>query len=212
MVSFKRELKPSALKLDVEGAERNVLLGAMRTLEDCKPVVVLEYDANLGEEDDAMLLLKTLGYVFYDANTYQKVNRERYLELETVFPVNVLALPPIVAQDWKPSVMPTTEVGVGAHPNNTASFLLQTRQKYILECKFDIQDDEFASLSAKTVSGDNLASFSARGSHLKGHACSSLVCRVQEPTEVFVTLEPLNGEDSSIAMKGCTISTVDLVE
>ncbi|CCE04146.1 putative methyltransferase FkbM [Bradyrhizobium sp. STM 3843] len=55
----------SAIKIDVEGAELNVLLGATRTLRRCMPLIVVECDRHLVSIDrmkDTFSFLLDLGY------------------------------------------------------------------------------------------------------------------------------------------------------
>lgn len=56
---------PDLVKIDVEGAEHGVLLGAERVLTECRPLVVCE----VGEEsaDACSQLLARHGYVLFDA-------------------------------------------------------------------------------------------------------------------------------------------------
>jgi FkbM family methyltransferase len=55
----------SAIKIDVEGAELDVLLGAQHTLSRCKPLLIVECDRHLTSVDrmkDTFSLLLDLGY------------------------------------------------------------------------------------------------------------------------------------------------------
>jgi FkbM family methyltransferase len=53
------KLRPDFIKIDVQGLELEVLIGARRTLESCRPLVMVENGTNLGSVFDEM---NSLGY------------------------------------------------------------------------------------------------------------------------------------------------------
>jgi hypothetical protein len=66
-----QQLPPTLVKIDVDGAELDVLHGATDTLRNHSPAILLELHTDLLEQrghDPAEVtgLLKRLGYVFYD--------------------------------------------------------------------------------------------------------------------------------------------------
>lgn len=73
------------IKIDVEGMEHAVLLGALETIERCRPLILLECNnaasTNYGEDDDAAEdLLKELGYRKIDG-----WSRDHLYRLDTPF-------------------------------------------------------------------------------------------------------------------------------
>jgi len=62
---------PTLIKMDIEGAEYDALLGAQKILSDDRPVLILEQQPNDMRCCD---MLRTLGYVGIDLATYQEVN------------------------------------------------------------------------------------------------------------------------------------------
>jgi len=65
---------PSLVKVDVEGAESKVLLGASRTLSEVRPVILL--DLHTQEQDCAVgAILQSKDYSVYRTNTGEKINR-----------------------------------------------------------------------------------------------------------------------------------------
>jgi len=76
---------PNVLKIDVEGAERNVLLGAQRVLAEARPVVLIEvYDDS--RADVTEMLLRN-GYKLYNWDAIPRVSVDQAS-------FNTLALPP----------------------------------------------------------------------------------------------------------------------
>ncbi len=66
-------LQPDLIKVDVEGIEGRLLLGARETLKSCNPVIVCEWTGNSAEHDAARQLLDDAGYVVLDPATGTKI-------------------------------------------------------------------------------------------------------------------------------------------
>lgn len=66
--------KPGIIKIDVEGAEYDVLLGAINTLRQCKPNILLAtHDCHLpGVKDKCVNFLKDLGYTLRHTGDHNK--------------------------------------------------------------------------------------------------------------------------------------------
>ena len=66
--------KPDIMKIDVEGAEYDVLLGAVNTLKQYKPGILLAtHDCHLpGVKDNCIQLLQALGYVLQHTGNYNQ--------------------------------------------------------------------------------------------------------------------------------------------
>lgn len=60
---FRSALKPSLVKIDVEGAEKLVLEGATRVLRDIRPVIIIEVTENA---DTVGAILTSNGYLISD--------------------------------------------------------------------------------------------------------------------------------------------------
>lgn len=81
----------SLIKLDIEGAEREALIGAKNLIARDRPVIILE--CQLPETDPLLNPLKVLtewGYVFFSVNSYLEVQKEYGDEPGTF---NLLACP-----------------------------------------------------------------------------------------------------------------------
>lgn len=55
-------LDPDLIKIDVQGYERNVLAGALETINRCKPVLCVEVVVNGVEHEGLVEFIKSLGY------------------------------------------------------------------------------------------------------------------------------------------------------
>jgi len=62
--------EPDLLKIDTEGAEPNVLAGGVDTIQEARPVLILEVDPNFWTEpvEEVMQELADIGYEFFDIN------------------------------------------------------------------------------------------------------------------------------------------------
>ena len=94
---------PQVIKIDVEGAERDVLQGAMRTLRSAQPAVIMEYSCinteNAGYRREELLsLLSAAGYRHL-YGLYRNRDRTLYTAsaLESCRIWNVVALPETLA-------------------------------------------------------------------------------------------------------------------
>lgn len=79
------DLRPSFIKIDVEGAELGVLKGAIRTLERTRPVVWLEHGRgaadHYGTTPEAVWdLLSEVGMRIYDADGFGPLSRDAMAE------------------------------------------------------------------------------------------------------------------------------------
>jgi FkbM family methyltransferase len=72
---------PKLIKIDVEEFEVNVLQGAIKLIKEYKPYIIFEYRHLYQEfEKDPIILLKKLGYKFYDCSLYQRVEKFSFIQ------------------------------------------------------------------------------------------------------------------------------------
>jgi FkbM family methyltransferase len=88
----------SVVKIDVEGAESQVIAGAKELITTCRPAIVLEWNlANLQPyqvgPDQLFILAQDLGYEVFDAKWQDPVVSSRHLELRMKTQENFLLLP-----------------------------------------------------------------------------------------------------------------------
>jgi FkbM family methyltransferase len=82
---------PDFIKIDVEGAEYEVLVGATKTITAHRPVIVFEMSIPLNVNEQSPLdFLSSLNYEFFHVNSLEKLNYETMLKEPGVF--NVLAI------------------------------------------------------------------------------------------------------------------------
>ena len=77
------KFEPCFIKIDVEGAEHNVIIGAEKTISKYKPLIMLEINNNLKAKTDKKLILsklKRLNYesFLYENNELKMINFEKY--------------------------------------------------------------------------------------------------------------------------------------
>ena len=78
------DINISVIKIDVQGNEMDVIIGAMETIKRCTPVIVMEYeeeydDINKGNKYNLLRFLREMSYEaflidIYEKNIYKKIN------------------------------------------------------------------------------------------------------------------------------------------
>ncbi len=175
------KIRPSAIKIDVEGAEWDALRGGRAVLVDAEPVVVFE-DAGRHEINrDPMTILLDAGYALYDSASYRSVDRRFYDERPGVS--NVLAIPPRLKRSF--SYRREHICTVTANFNAVA---LPAGGRYVLECQLDGSGSETAFLQAvDSEKGQIEVMYETRLPSLKHHTNSNLV--VDVPRACVMRLE-----------------------
>jgi FkbM family methyltransferase len=67
----KYKIYPNFIKMDIEGFEYEALLGAINTIRNCRPLLIIEH--NLGD-DRALNFLKEHGHVLIDTSTWKQIS------------------------------------------------------------------------------------------------------------------------------------------
>ncbi len=183
-------LRPSVIKIDVEGAEFQVLAGAENVIREHKPVIVFEYDWS-HSEDNPLDLLEKSGYRLFDVNLIKEVNAEFYrTEFERQPTVNILAIP-----SEQVAKSPYASINFETVANYTpagACYIDDIPLKpgrYLVKVGLDGQNDQVAHLGMYTTAGERLIEFGSRISHLKQHPCSHLVFEIGKATTGRLTLK-----------------------
>ena len=92
------------IKIDVEGAEKHVILGAMETIRKYYPILIFETDQVPTISDTIFSILQELHYEFLEISSLNKFKEEYNKHPQGLF--NVLALPKEKKLSIKP--MPTS--------------------------------------------------------------------------------------------------------
>jgi len=156
---------PTALKIDIEGAEIDVLKGADKLLNQEKPVIVLEYGPYSKKDEDPLIYLQNLGYQLYDTNTYDLVDPTYYNNDKHAS--NVLAFVPSKARP------PLTKSEKGLF--SAGDRIQLPAGHYVLQSEIVGEASGSCWISLETADGIQHAFYEAPLEHLKHHSCSSLV-------------------------------------
>ncbi|GGB48546.1 hypothetical protein GCM10011316_20860 [Roseibium aquae] len=182
-----KQINPTAIKIDVEGAEYDVLVGAEKTLQEVQPVVVYEDIGNVRAKRDPIDILVRNGYRLYDAALYEHVDRSFYDERKGV--ANVLAIPPRLQKKYSYQKLHLcTKIG-------RATIKLWPG-RYVLECDLASESTEIGWIKLTNItSGQVECVYETRVNWLKHHTSSSLVADVKEAALYEVSV----GSDNDIS-------------
>lgn len=182
-------LRPSFMKIDVEGAEIHVLRSATNLLDTERMPIVLEYQSTLHpDHNDPLVYLEEKGYLFFDVNTYRKVDAKSYAAMADLPLVNVLCIHRDSKLADRYSRLTKSEVFVKQIPEKDIVIIdgiSLSCGRYIVEVSFDCPDNVTGGLAVKCRRGF-LAYYQADAKHLKQHSCSSMVINIKQPETVCV--------------------------
>lgn len=195
-------LVPRAIKLDVEGAEFDVLQGSRWLLEHHPPSWVLEYYPATTADRDPLEFLRMRGYTVYDSNLYRTVDRDFYLTHFRKVPMaNLLAIypaSPILARYREMTLLDVLRVDCHAGTTRTDALSLCQPGRYIVSADFDGPPQAIAGLRVVSSDGRSLAFFEARVEHLQEHSCSCMVIEIDRPIEVHCELSCRESPDARL--------------
>lgn len=197
---LQRSVTPHAIKIDVEGAEYDVLLGAKRLLNEKAPILVLEYCAWVPIDRDPLEYLHHLGYVCFDTNLYEQVNRSFYVTQFRSPPlVNILAIPRsrlpatryngITIKEHKHVTIPNGTLTSGYIP-------IEEPGRYIISIDLSGPPDCIAIMTFRNHAGELIAYYEAPISHLQQHICSNVIVDLSAPDELICEIVQGSGCES----------------
>jgi FkbM family methyltransferase len=188
------KLAPRAIKIDIEGAEYDALLGAQQTLKEHTPVVVLEYRAcRRSFATDPLEWLHRRGYTLFDVNLYRRVDRSFYLAFEAIPPlVNVLAIPPSRLAASGYSTLELRQLLSLSFPGGAAaarSVELPHGGRYLVRGAVQGPPERVTTLQVVAGSGEKLAFITAPVERFAEHSCSHLVFEVDDSCQITCSVE-----------------------
>lgn len=205
------KLAPKAIKLDVEGAEFQVLRGAQWVLDRYAPSLVVEYYPAATADTDPIELLKSRGYALYDTNLYRQVDRDFYLtHFAKPLLVNVLAISPLAVARRRYERAALITSGTTHVKSGTAtSGPLPLRQpgRHVLSVDLDGPAEAMAALHVVDESGNRLAYVQTQVEHLRTHTCSNLIFQTDRPLDVTCTIS--SPEGAAVSLREVTVNRVE---
>lgn len=227
-------VRPTVLKIDVEGAEHQVLQGAQALLRRAPPVIVLEYRPQHDVRADVLELLTHFDYTFFDTNTLERVDRVHYLRGD-VKPrlANVLAVPAATLRRsrWRDiELVKRAELALDGARTTTEPLTLGQPGRYLAVFELEGPDHQTACLSLRLAkqhelqgagvrdAGESAAwwqakvpevgCYEARMDELRSASCSSIPFEVPGPSVLRATLTAVGTEAEPCRIRGARLFRV----
>lgn len=173
-----KRLRPCAIKIDVEGGEYDVLVGALGVLRDCEPTVIFEDSGMHKLGRDPIDLMTNIGYRLYDASLYEEVDRRFYERQPGVS--NVLAIPGRLNSRGR-----FVKCMIAEYNGNKPIRLAPGR--YVVECDICGESTDIAWLKLVNLDDErDETMYETRLNWLKHHSCSAIVFRTDSEATVRV--------------------------
>ena len=208
------DLIPHGLKLDVEGAEFEALVGAKKLLARWKPVLVLEYFPKPTPRNDALEFLDELGYIFYDVNLYRRVTRQFYRTYGSgPYLVNVLAIAggSIRCSPYNHvALRDQQDVVVEEGRLKTDPIPLAFAARHVVAFDFDGPKPDVAEIAVLASDGERLGYQPGPVFHLKTHSCSHMIFETDQPCEISCELQVKQGDPGQLKFHRVQVARIVL--
>jgi FkbM family methyltransferase len=211
---FKQQkIIPRLIKMDTEGAEIWALKGAAQTIENHRPIFILEYSAECSENEDPLEYLKLFNYTFWDVNLYTQVDRDFYRNFAKPPVVNVLCLP---REEWEKSsyrflnlhLLSAMELNASVMPHSSYALVFEIdSSRYVAVFDFEGDGKLNAALSVNSKD-ETLAYYEGNLQILKSPASSHVVFEINDKNQVTFSL--IKKSNETILFRGFSLYKVIL--
>jgi FkbM family methyltransferase len=194
------DLAPTVIKIDVEGGEKNVLLGAKTMLARHRPVVLFESFPSGGQTDTAAMLLQNADYDLFDVNSYQKMSVEEINA--TAYTLNSFAVPKERGVSYR-----TRSFTVVGSPGQ----LVLGAGRWSVRLEVTANDPETpASLTLVDEQGTIVGMAMSSVRHLQDPSAGGFVLDLAEQTALTVVVES-RADGAQVSLQALSVVSIDRV-
>jgi len=176
---------PNVIKIDAEGAEYEIILGAENTIKKHHPIIAFEYIPQNDDRFDVLEKILSFGYDCYDVNLYQKVDRNYYKTNAKPSPYNIIAVPFSDHTYSNLRLEPYTQQEIN-HSFSSDLISLEFPGRYVVIFDFTSPsiDSLFASLKITKENGEVLSISKTVLQILREHLCTHAIFEIEKSTEI----------------------------
>jgi FkbM family methyltransferase len=204
------DLRPSFIKMDIEGAEFDALRGMPRLLREVRPVLVLEQSP---EDMRCHALLLEAGYAAVDLATYRPIRSKEDFDRETGI-ANVLFVP-VQAVDGNPYFSNAAPISVtslssahfkrgGNGDVNIIEPILLSRGRYIVSAAFSAEGTDNEVFAGVEADGQVIFRYHTY-TRLMADSYTHWVVQLDHDSRINPYIRFLSGSDATLKWDGVTI-------
>ncbi len=202
------DLRPSFIKMDIEGAEFNALIGMERLLRDVRPVLVLEQSP---KDMRCHELLDKAGYAAVDLATYRPIKTKS--DLGGVGVANVLFVPSEKAQaspyfanrfEQVASLTPELFKREADGSVNLPNPLMVERGRYLLRADFSAQGTDNEIFAGVEANGEVIFRYHTY-TRFMADSYTHWVVQLDGPSKIAPYLRFIRGGDPTLRWNGVAV-------